>query len=243
MPRFFVENGNITEGRVVIQGDDFFHMSRTLRMKVGEAVTACDEQGMEYRCVIEAMDSQQATLAVLEQAPSGNEPTLEVCLYQCVPKGDKMDTIVQKAVELGVSRVVPVLSRNCVVKLDAKGGAKKAERWGKIAREAAKQCGRGRIPVVEQPIPFAQALEEMKRYERPVLFYEEERETGLGQLLKPELRQLAFLVGSEGGFTPQEAESARQAGIPTATLGRRILRTETVAAMVLSIAMYVTDNL
>lgn len=243
MPRFFVENGNIMEDGIVITGDDFHHMGRTLRMKCGEAVTVCGPDGMEYDCVIREMDAQRAVLDIQSQAPSQSEPTLEVCVFQCVPKGDKMDTIVQKAVELGAVRIVPVLSRNCVVKLDEKSGAKKAERWQRIAREAAGQCGRGRIPVVERPVSFMQALELMQDYACPVIFYEQERDCSLRQVLTEKLTQLAFLVGSEGGFTPQEAEQAAQRGICTVSLGRRILRTETVAGAVLAVAMYATGNM
>lgn len=243
MPRFFVETGNIMEGSIVITGDDFHHMSRTLRMKCGEAVTVCGPDGMEYDCVMHSMDARQAILEIQAQAPSQSEPSLEVCVFQCVPKGDKMDTIVQKAVELGAVRIVPVLSRNCVVKLDEKSGAKKAQRWQRIAREAAGQCGRGRIPVVEQPVSFEKALDMMRAYACPVMFYEAEQQNRLQALFAQNLMQFAFLVGSEGGFTPQEAQQAAACGIAIVSLGRRILRTETVAGAVLAIAMYATGNM
>lgn len=243
MPRFFVETGNIMEGSIVITGDDFHHMGRTLRMKCGENVMVCGPDGMEYDCVIRSMDAQQAVLEIRAQAPSQSEPSLEVCVFQCVPKGDKMDTIVQKAVELGAVRIVPVLSCNCVVKLDQKSGAKKAQRWQRIAREAAGQCGRGRIPTVEQPVSFDKALEMMRDYACPVMFYEEEQQRNLREVLEEQPAQLAFLVGSEGGFTPQEAQQAAMCGIPTVSLGKRILRTETVAGAVLAVAMYATGNM
>ena len=243
MPRFFIQPGNILETGIVITGDDYFHMSRTLRMRPGEAVTVCDPQGMEYHCRIRRMEADRAELEVESSCPGQSEPSLEVCLFQCVPKGDKMDTIVQKAVELGVAHIVPVLSRNCVVRLDTRAGEKKAQRWDRIALEAAKQCGRSRVPHVEAPISFAQALQRMKTFERGILLYEEERQCALAQMLTPGLRQLAFLVGSEGGLAPEEARLAREQGIPTVSLGARILRTETVAPAVLAIAMYVTENL
>lgn len=243
MPRFFIPKEQICEDTATVVGDDLFHMGHTLRMKVGEEVTLCDEEGIEYDCVIREMDKEKALLTIRGRCQSANEPTLEACLFQCVPKGDKMETIVQKAVELGVSRIVPVLSRNCVVKLDAKNGAKKAERWNKIALSAAKQCGRGKVPVVENPISYEAALEEMAHYTTRVLFYEHARDGSLRDILKKEDRQLAFLIGSEGGLTPQEVEQAAERGVKIATLGKRILRTETASGAVLAVAMYETGNL
>ncbi|HIX66329.1 MAG TPA: 16S rRNA (uracil(1498)-N(3))-methyltransferase [Candidatus Anaerotruncus excrementipullorum] len=236
MPRFFV--GAVSGERAVVTGEDARHMALSLRMKPGEAVTVCDGAGSDYQCTILQIDPQQVVLQVGQVCPSAGEPAVAVTLYQALPKGDKMDWIVQKAVELGVARVVPVLTRRCVSRPDARSLGRKLERWNKIAAEAAKQCGRGRTPPVEALVELPQAVKRMGEDQLGILFYE-----NASQPLRPVLEQrldrsVSILVGSEGGFDPQEAQLAQAQGLACLSLGSRILRCETAPLAALAAIFY-----
>lgn len=240
MPHFFCET--VADGRAVLTGEDARHLAKVLRMREGESLTLSAPNGMDYDCVIEALSPDQVLLAVQREYPNETEPHTKITLYQAVPKSDKMDWIVQKAVELGVVRVVPMLTKRCVSRPDAKTAAKKVERWQKIAREAAKQCGRGVIPTVAPLVSFDEALQQAAQAETPLLFYEGGGER-LQQLVKEETASIAILIGSEGGFEAEEVEQAKQRGFLTATLGKRILRCETAPVAALAILMNLTGNI
>lgn len=240
MPRFFV---NTVEGDyAVVTGEDARHIAKSLRMKVGEPVILCDGRGTDYHCALTSIREDQVELSVLSSEPSRGEPALEAVLYQAVPKSDKMELIVQKAVELGVSKIVPVLTERCISRPDFKAAQKKRERYQKIALEAAKQCGRGKIPQVEDMLPFSKAVELAVNHGQTILFYERGG-AKLADLVSPQTRQISFFVGSEGGFSQEEAQFAEQKGVLLATLGSRILRCETAPLCALSILMHIVGEL
>ena len=236
MPRFFT--GQVNEQNAVIDGEDARHIALSLRMKVGERLTVCDGDGRDYQCRIASVQPARVELTVEAVEPSAGEPGVFVTLYQAMPKGDKFETIVQKAVELGVGKIVPVLTRHCVSRPDGKSMAKKLERYRKIAAEAAKQCGRGRVPEVEPLCEFPEAVARMKQDARAILFYENADEP-LKALLERRLgKSVSVLVGSEGGFEPSEAAYAKENGLVSLSLGSRILRCETAPLAAVTAILY-----
>lgn len=239
MPRFFIEN--ICGDNFVIAGEDARHMTKSLRMRAGEHITVSDGQGMDYGCEITGIDEIGVHVKVLYSQPSNVEANVKVTLYQGLPKGDKMDLIVQKAVELGVYKIVPVLTERSVSRPDGKSAAKKRERWQKIAEEAAKQSGRGLVPVVENIKTFHEIIWENCEPLK-ILFYEGGG-APMQAILKNYPEQIALLIGPEGGWDKNEVGVLELVGAKTATLGPRILRTETAPLAALSVVMFVTGNL
>ncbi|MCI7804677.1 MAG: 16S rRNA (uracil(1498)-N(3))-methyltransferase [Oscillospiraceae bacterium] len=237
MPRFFLEKMN-TE-TPVITGSDARHIGFSLRMKPGELLTVCAE-GRDYKCSINKITEDAVFLDILESSLCAAEPSIELTLYQAVPKLDKLETIIQKSVELGASRIVPVLTRRCISR--PKDFAKKLERLNKIALEAAKQSGRGIIPEVMPIIDFKTAVSQMSETECPIMLYEEGG-MRFSELKTEGKKSFSLLIGSEGGFDPEEAEYAEKAGINTVWLGERILRCETAPLTAISILMFITKNL
>ncbi len=236
MPRFFV--GRVEGQSAVIEGEDARHIALALRMKTGEMLTVCDSAGQDYQCVIRRIQPDRVELQVQAVEPSAGEPGVWITLYQALPKGDKMETIIQKSVELGVGRIVPVLTRRCVSRPDPKALAKKLERWNRIALEAAKQCGRGRVPPVEGLVDFREAVQQMKAAPLGIFFYENAA-TPLKPLLeRSPLAETAVLIGSEGGFEPSEAAYAQENGLHCCSLGSRILRCETAPLAAITAILY-----
>lgn len=240
MPRFFT--GPIEGQTYTIVGEDASHIAKSLRMAPGEALTLCDGQGFDYRCEIRGLSSGSVQVEVLEKHPNQSEPSVRFTLYQGLPKSDKMDLIVQKAVELGISSIVPMQTSRCVSRPDAKSMEKKRQRWQKIALEAAKQSGRGSIPQVLPLTDFSRALEQAAQDELCLFFYEGGG-APLRTLASPSLSRCSLLVGPEGGFAPEEVALAQSAGAQQATLGPRILRTETAPLAALSALLYATGNM
>ena len=238
MPRFFVDKEKIIGNTVVITDDDALHISRSLRMRVGECLTVSDGEGCDYECEIISFTKDSVELAVINSKETDSEMPIEVTLFQGVPKGDKMDLIVQKAVECGASRIVPVEMTNCIVKL-GDTAEKKVARWQRIADEAAKQSQRGRLVRVEMPIRYDEALELSKKDDISFICYEAEDEKSLSKVLSRDARTLSFVIGPEGGFDPAEVKKANECGIPAVSLGKRILRTETASMFTLAaLSMY-----
>lgn len=211
-------------------------------MRIGEPVSVSHSNGMDYDCEIVEFRPDCAVLEILEEYPNQTEPSVEITLYQALPKGDKMDMIIQKAVELGVTRIVPVLTKRCVSRPDQKSMDKKLIRYQKIAKEAAKQSGRGIIPEVSPMLSFSQALEEMKQMECSILFYEKGGRK-MSEFISEHMKQIGILIGSEGGFEAEEAEQAAASGLEIATLGRLILRCETAPLAAIAILMNLTGNI
>lgn len=253
MPRFFlpsdcfdgvnaVNGGNDpavpeenNDCRVVIRGEDARHISRSLRMKVGEAIVLCDMKLKEYSCVIDGIGPDSVTVKVRAVSLSKSEMPCFVTLYQALPKGDKMDTVIQKAVELGACRIVPVQSERCIVKLDGASADKKIARWQKIAREASGQCGRGMVCEVAYPVSFEKAIEQMKNDDLYFACYEGDTEVSLKDILPKEApSKVSFLIGPEGGLSFGEVGFMKEKNMPLCGLGKRILRTETASSYVLS---------
>lgn len=245
MPRFFTQD--ITEMGGCITGEDAKHIAKVLRMKVGDELTVCDTKGRDYDCMIEEIGAGEVRLKVLSVAPSQSEPDVRVHLYQAMPKADKMETIIQKAVELGAASITPVMTRRCVSRPDAKSMDKKLVRYNRIALEAAKQCGRGVVPPVLPLLELPQALEQMQRTGCPILFYENAIAPAKQVIAKAmesgkEL-EIAVLIGAEGGFDEDEVALAMEYGCHVLSLGKRILRCETAPLAALTILMYETGNM
>lgn len=239
MPKFFSEK--IFEDKIIIDSEDVAHIKRVLRLKEGDSITVCDGKGYDYDARISEIADREIQCEIIAKVPAGTEPPVKVVLFQGLPKASKMDYIIQKNTELGISEITPCAMSRCVVKLeDKKAEAKKAERWQKVANEAAKQCGRGIIPRINQPCNLNRAIEEMKKLDCAFALYECESDKSLRKILTENrnVGTLGFLIGPEGGFDPAEIEKLHEAGIPSVGLGKRILRTETAGEAVLSMVMY-----
>jgi len=240
MPRFFTNE--IDENNITLTGSDAVHVGRSLRMKPGEPLTVCCG-GIDYNCEISEITSDTVYLSLKEKVVCAAEPNIEVTLFQAVPKMDKLEYIIQKSVELGVSRIVPMLTRRCVSRPDERDFAKKLTRLNKIAAEAAKQSGRGIIPQVTPIVSYKKALEMMKELDRNVLLYEEEGGVSFGEVDLTGAKTVGLVIGSEGGFDREEAEACTAVGAAQVWLGKRILRCETAPITALSILMFLTNNM
>ena len=250
MPRFFIQKKPAVGDSIVIEGEDAHHIARSLRMAVGEEITLCDPEGCEYASVIrDFLDDKQVTVEILSVAERTNESPLQIVLYQALPKGDKMDSVIQKAVECGVHAIVPFESSRCVVRMKADAEARKTERRTRIAAEAAKQSGRSVLPVVYPTVSFNEMLERAKGGDLCLFCYEGEGTAPLGAVLpklypilkKGERPLVNVIVGSEGGFSQEEVRAAEARGMVAVGLGKRILRTETASSFVLACLCYATE--
>ena len=239
MPRFFVPGENIEQNSVKITGDDAWHIARSLRMAVGEAITVCDG-GAVYECTLEKITDDEVIAHVCSSGSAESESPVSVTLYQALPKGDKMDTIVQKAVEMGAVRIVPFLSERCISRPDAKTAEKKCVRWQRIALEAAKQCGRGVVPTVEPLVTFEKMLDGAKKASLACFCYEGDGTRSIKEIFdkSENVTDIAVIVGSEGGFSKKEADTASESGICMAGLGKRILRCESAPSFALACIAY-----
>ncbi len=238
MPRFFVDI--VSGDTAIIVGDDAAHITKSLRMRVGEGLTVCDGVGFDYACEIETIAPGEVTLRVMEKTPSVSEPSVRVTLYQGLPKSDKMEWIIQKAVEMGVSEIVPVETARSIAKID-KNNDRKQQRWQRIAAEAAGQSGRGILPTVSSPLTFAEAAKRMAN-ERTLVFYEGGGEP-VSALVEQPLSSVSIVIGPEGGFAPEEVALLCENGAKAATLGPRILRCETAPIAALALVMGFTGNM
>ena len=240
MPRFFVTRESVGENNIRIIGDDAYHVARSLRMAVGDEIILCDGDGAEYLCALTKIRDEECECQIIERRTSESELPVCVTLYMAYPKGDKLETIIQKAVELGAVKIVPFESSRCIKRPKAEKAEKQLSRLTKIASEAAKQCGRAILPEVASPISFSQMLAECAKYDKAIFCYEAERERTLGGILDATEAgdTLAVIVGSEGGFSDEEAKEARGAGCLSVSLGKRILRCETAPLFVLSAIGY-----
>ncbi len=244
MYRFFVEQGQLNQSEITLSSNDYNHIHNVLRMKVGEEVLLCYDGGdKEYQCVITGFDTslQQVFLAVTDVFGNARELPAMITLFQGYPKGDKMETIVQKAVELGASSVVPVMMKRCVVKLDEKKSKKKVERLQAVALSAAKQAKRGIIPEVSDVMSIAQAVNAAKDYDLVLVPYENANGMQYAKEViqsASEFKKIAIFIGPEGGFEENEVAMIEAIGGKTISLGHRILRTETAGMTVLSLLMF-----
>ena len=239
MPRFFTEN--ISDEQIVLTGEDAHHVSKVLRMKTGDELTVSDGKKYDYTCLIEAFSKDEVYLKIINKEENKTEPQVKIRLYQCLPKGDKFDFIVQKAVELGAVEIIPVISRFCVAKANKNDFEKKLVRYNKIAKEAAKQSQRGIIPTVSNIISFECAIKQVNGSES-IIFYEGGGER-VSQILDKDTKEVNAFVGSEGGFSLEEIELAKENGVETATLGKLILRCETAAVAGVTTILCAVNNM
>lgn len=247
MYRFFVSREQLDADRIVIGGTDYNHIHNVLRMRTGEEVLLCDGEDKEYLCVISGYDTEQeqVLLQVVDVFGNARELPARITLFQGYPKGDKFDMIVQKAVELGVSEIVPVMMKRCVVKLDEKKAVKKVDRLNTIALSAAKQSKRGRIPEVKPIMTLQEAVRYAKQMDYIILPYEQAEGMEYSKQVIREAKNkksIAVFIGPEGGFEPSETESIEREGGKIISLGHRILRTETAGMTVLSLLMYLLED-
>lgn len=245
MYRFFVEPDQITDGKIRILGSDVNHIVNVLRMRPGEKILVSCQDDWEYTCGITTLSTGLVEANILDIRKAGKELQAKICLFQCLPKGDKMELIIQKAVELGACEIIPVASKRCVVKLDEKRSSSRVSRWNTIAQSAAKQSLRTIVPEVKPVITLKNALDYAKPMDLKLIPYEkvEGMEETRRQMARLEKGQtIAVLIGPEGGFEETEVEMARQAGFAAISLGNRILRTETAGITTLSILMYLLED-
>lgn len=241
MHHFFVTPQQISGDKIRIEGGDVNHMKNVLRMKLHEKAEISDGESRTYLCEVEAYEEDVAVLHILEEMEADTEPASKLYLFQGLPKSDKMELIVQKAVELGVYQVIPVAMKRSVVRLDDKKAAKKADRWNSIAESAAKQAGRSRIPEVTMPLSYNEALKMAEELDVTLLPYEL---AGGMEVTREVIRQIksgqsvGIFIGPEGGFEPEEVDAAVNMGAKVITLGRRILRTETAGLATLAVLMF-----
>ena len=241
MHRFFVKPEQLGDGRVRIQGEDVHHIRQVLRMRPGEEILVSCGDDWEYTCRILSLEEREVLAEILDAQKPGKELPSRLYLFQCLPKGDKMEWILQKAVELGASEIVPVLTERCISRPDEKSMDKKLARWQKIAVEASKQCGRGRIPAVCPLMRFSEAARALGKMEKGLFFYEKGG-LPLKESLRAPAKQIGIFVGAEGGFSPEEARLTQESGAVCVSLGNRILRCETAPLAALSSILYETDN-
>ena len=238
-PRFFVDPGGISDGAVRITGPDVVHITRALRLGKGTAVVVLDGRGKSYEAEILNTGRDEVLCEIKKELMEVPACPVKVTLVQGIPKGDKMDIIIQKGTELGVSRVVPLICSRAVVKLDGERALRKSERWQRIALEAAKQCRRPDVPEVSGPADLARVLAALPEKSLALIPWEEENTVSLKDILHKNNtgEEIYVFIGPEGGFTPGEVEQARASGVRPVTLGPRILRTETAGIAVLALVL------
>lgn len=246
MDRFFVEkkNINLENNTCIIEGEDVKHISKVLRCKIGEELEICDSENKEYICEITNIDKSIVELDILEKVDIKRESDLKIKLYQGLPKGPKMEIILQKLTEVGVDEIILVQTKRSVVKVDDKKEDKKIERWERIIYEAAKQSKRGKIPVLRGIITFKEALADMKNNDFNIAPYENERTKSIKQAIKGlGINNIGIFVGPEGGFDEKEIEEIENINGQSVSLGPRILRTETASVVASSIVLYELSDL
>ena len=246
MPKFFTARENIKDTTLIIDSEDANHLKRVLRINVGDVITVCDGAGIDYTVKVSEIGKNEIECDIIDRKKSDTEPNINITLYQGLPKAAKMDYIIQKNTELGISKIVPAKLARCVVKLENKAAEnKKCERWQKIAVASAKQSGRGIVPEIGNPMTVDEIIEDVKDYDLVFVPYECEDQSRLKTIVEsvPDAKDIAFIIGPEGGFDISEIEKFKAAGIKTVTLGKRILRTETAAESVVSMLMYAYDEI
>lgn len=230
---------------IKITGSDAHHLMHVMRAKAGQLVTVVDDNGQVAAMEMVAFSDSAVTLQLKEHLAADTESPLKIMLAQCLLKADKMDMVVQKAVELGAVGVIPISSQNCVARYDAKKGAARKDRWQKIADEAAKQCGRTALLKVRPIVTLGQFIADMQATDSSlVFFYENENEQSVKEYLRSlKAKQIVLLVGPEGGFSLDEAKLIEEAGGKSVTLGPRILRAETAALTAIAVTQYENGDL
>lgn len=242
MYRFYIGQDQIQEDEIHIVDSDVNHIRNVLRLEPGDWLVACDGEGIDYVCRIQSLSPDDVTLSIEKTQESGTELDTRITLFQGIPKKDKMEFIIQKAVELGAYEIVPVMMKRCVVKFsEDKKIKKKTERWQAIAEAAAKQCDRGIIPVVHEPVTMEQAFDMASSLEYNMIPYELQDGIQVSRQIVDEAcakESVGIFIGPEGGLEKDEVDRAVAIGAKPITLGKRILRTETAGMALLSIMMF-----
>ena len=246
MPKFFVTQNQVNDNKIILVGEDVKHIANVLRKQTGDVVNICNITTSEnFLCQLEEISKEEIKCSIIEKVKSEAEPNIEITIFQGLPKAEKMELIIQKCTEIGAKTFVPVEMERCVVKLDNKTASKKLERWQKIAETAAKQSGRDIIPKVENIINLQKVCNLIPKYDIVILAYENEEQCTLKQALnniaKKDGLKIGIIIGPEGGIDSKEVELLEQAGAKTVTLGKRILRTETVGISMASVILYELD--
>lgn len=239
MDWFFVDK---IQGEHIITGEDALHITKSLRKSVGETLTLCDKNGIEHICFIDRINDEGVFVHEVSKNECENEPSVEITLFVALTKGDKLETVIQKSVELGVSHIVPILTNRCVSRPDGKSAAKKQARYQKIALQAAMQSRRAIIPDVSGIMSLDDASKRLREFDLSIFFFEGGGKS-LRQILEPPAKKIAIFTGPEGGFEEREVKLLAESGAAIATLGKRILRAETAPLAALSAIMLQTGNL
>ncbi|MDR1067420.1 MAG: 16S rRNA (uracil(1498)-N(3))-methyltransferase [Clostridiales bacterium] len=226
MHRFFTDKPVVDSSAITLSDGDARHIN-VLRVRKGDEIDVRDGSGARYICAVEEIGLDEVSLSILSKEPLDVEPSLKITLFQGLPKSDKMELIIQKCVELGVYEIIPVETERCVSRVNEKS-ARKTRRWREIAKSAAEQCGRGFTPSVKESVSFRTAIEEALRLKNAFMAYENESDVSIADMLKDmNTNEIGVFIGPEGGFSAAETELCAEKGIPFASLGRRIYRTET----------------
>lgn len=242
MPKFFVRKESINDHTITLEGENAKHIGSVLRAKTGDIITVGDGDGRDYECEITEITKKAVIAKITDIFTNDNEPDIKLTLYQALPKADKMELVIQKCIEIGVDRIVPVKTEHAVVKLEGKE-EKKLQRWNKIAEAAAKQCGRGKIPIVDRVMTFKEAINEAISLDSAIIPYEKEKENSLKTFAKGfKGKSIGIFIGPEGGFSNDEIDFAISNGVKSVTLGKRILRTETAGLVTSVILLYELED-
>lgn len=244
MPRFFVEKDNINNNHISVCGKDAVHIGRSLRMKIGDELILCCDK-IDYTTKILSISDSEVLCEIISQSPTQSEAGINLILYQAMPKLDKLELITQKAVELGVVKIIPVITSRCISRPDRKSFSKKKERLSKIALEAAKQSGRGIIPEISDILDFKSAVSQLSCYDFSFVCYEKGG-VPFSSIVNPsDFKNISvgLFIGSEGGFDESEIKACEASGIKAISLGKRILRCETAPISAVSIIMALSGNM
>jgi len=245
MPKFFIKNEQINDNRIVISGEDVNHIANVLRMKIDDELQICDiDTSDNYVANISEIGKDQIMCSICKKIKSEAESDINLTIFQGIPKSDKMELIIQKSTELGVKEIIPVAMERCVSKISGKDEIKKIERWQKISEVAAKQSGRDIIPKIKNVVKIKEICELIKDFDMIIVPYEKAEDVSfknaieeIKALKKADLK-IGIVIGPEGGFEPSEINLLQEVGAKIVTLGKRILRTETVALAMSSVIMY-----
>ncbi len=238
MAKFFIDRENLKDDYVEIDKDNANHIINALRCKIGEEIEISIGDGYDYICKISKIEQGKVIADIVDCFGNESEPKTKITLYQGLPKSEKMELIIQKCVELGIDTIVPVVTDRTIVKLSGKE-EKKVARWNKISESASKQSRRGKIPKVESPITFKEAILKAKENNMNIIPYEKEEKTNIKSIIKDfKGDKIGVFIGPEGGFSEKEIELAKENSVIPITLGRRILRTETAGFVTTNILLY-----
>ena len=241
MHHFFVSPSCVGADSITITGEDVKHIKNVLRMKCGEEMLISDGEGREYTCVITELNEASVVAKIEDYQATGSELPVELYLFQGLPKGDKMELIIQKAVELGAKAIIPVATKRSIVKLDKKKEDAKVKRWQAISESAAKQSKRGVIPEIHNVMSYKEALDYVKDFDVKIIPYENCKDMSTTKELVNSIKEnmkVAIFIGPEGGFADEEIDLALEKKVTPISLGKRILRTETAGLAILSVIMF-----